>query len=779
MAHAAPPEQGHSREAHDPNRRDDSLRGSALLAPLSSFIGREQEIEAIVSLLRRDGVRLVTLTGPGGVGKTRLALQVTDRVAPAFADGTVAVSLGPILDATQVFGAIARALGVHDTANRVLADLIVDQLRDRQLLLLLDNFEHVMGAARDVATLLADCPYLKVLVTSRAVLRLSGEHDVAVGPLPLPAAIANSSLSAITSSPAVQLFAERAQAAQFDFEMNQANAANVAEICRRLDGLPLAIELAAARVAHIPVRAMIARLDPILPALTGGPRDQPTRQQTMRDTIAWSYDLLSPEEQSLFRQLAVFVGGFTLEAAGAVTRVDEADGFAGISALIDKSLVRQDARWDLMSRYAMLDAIREFALERLTTSGEEPEARERHARFFAELAQSAPPRYSRTEGPNMLRLVVDLPNIRAAATWALENGRHELALQLATATQAFMHSEDVRPLIPIDSTDPGTRPDALWAKATLASLTDLPEAEALADESLAIARGDALRTARALNMSGAAAEWNGDYDRAAALCEEGLDVLAGFPGDAKVQGMRTLLTCNLADANLLRGNLAEAITLAEQALAWWREHGPAWGIGQGLQTLAGAANAAGDQERAARLYGELLTVRVDLEDRAGMGGGAVGGIAGVAAGRGQLKLAARLLGAAAALRATSGVRYGPHYGRNAQVLAEVQTRLDERSFADAWDAGYGLSLEQAVEEARHALTEARGITKVEPSPAGLSPREREVLALIVDGRSNPQIADALFISRRTVQIHVSNIFGKLGVRSRTEAATMAVRGGLV
>jgi non-specific serine/threonine protein kinase len=764
------------------------LRGhdSTLAAPISSFIGREQEIASLVALLQQDGVRLVTLTGPGGVGKTRLALQVVGRLECDFADGITTVSLAPVADSSLVIGAIAHAIDVSPSPDHPLADALADHLVDRELLLLLDNFEHLVEAGQEIAALLVACPYLKVLVTSRAVLHLSGERDVAVGPLPLPVDATTTSVGSIEQSPAVQLFIERARAAWSGFALTSANASTVAEICRRLDGLPLAIELAAARVTHLPVEAMLKRLDPSLPVLTGGPRDQPTRQQTMRDTIAWSYDLLSAAEQSLLRHLAVFTGGFTLEAAEAVAVPDV---LAGISSLIDKSLIRRDTSGSALPRYLILETVREFALEQLRANDEEPSARERHAAFFAKLAESTVPRFVGDDQANLAQLALELPNVRAAAKWAFESRRGDLALQLGSATQPFFHA-GISPRAALhwmDATsaapaggDLEAYSDALWAVAVLAVLGDLDEANALAEQSLAIARslGDAFRIARVMNTLSAAAEWRGDYDLAAQWCTGGLAVMADLGDEPQIEGQRVLLSCNLADAHLMRGNFDQATALAGWSLAWWREHGPAWGIGQGLQTLAAAACAGGDQLSAARLYEEAISVRQTLEDHAGVAG-VLGGIAGIADALGKQEIAARLLGAATAVRAAAGVRYGPHYGRNAQVLAQVQSHMPEDRFWAAWDAGQTLTENEAIGEARAVLEKATGTRSTSASADGLTPREREVLTLIVAGCSNTEIGDRLFISTRTAQTHVTHILAKLDVATRTEAAAKAVRDGLV
>ena len=336
--------------------------GAPVPAPLTSFVGREGEIAQVRDLLHRPDVRLITLTGPGGVGKTRLALRVAGELESGFADGAAFVDLTPLTDPALVAPTVAQAFGIRETGDRPIAERLADVLRDRDLLLVLDNFEQVADAAPLVGRLLAACPHLTVLVTSRAPLRLSAERVVAVPPLALPAP--DRSIADQAATEAVRLFVARAQAARADFALTEENASDVAEVCRRLDGLPLAIELAAARVPHLPPSALLRRLDARLPLLTGGARDLPDRQRTMRDAITWSHDLLTPEEQVLFRRLAVFVGGGTLEAAEAVAGAPGERALAvldGVASLVAKSLLRQEDGPDGEPRYRMLETVREFA----------------------------------------------------------------------------------------------------------------------------------------------------------------------------------------------------------------------------------------------------------------------------------------------------------------------------------------------------------------------------------------------------------------------------------
>jgi predicted ATPase/class 3 adenylate cyclase/DNA-binding CsgD family transcriptional regulator len=578
----------------------DSYPNNLPLQP-TPFLGREKEVGSLQQLLLRESSRLVTLTGPGGVGKTRLALQVAAELAEHYTDGTWFVSLAPISDPDLVIPTINRALGLQETREQTPLEQVKRALQEKRTLLLLDNFEQVGAAATSVADLLTCCPRLKVLVTSREVLHLRAEHAYAVPPLTLPDPTHLPDLLSLSQYDAVALFIERAQAVKSDFQVSNSTAPAVAEICVRLDGLPLALELAAARLRLFPPQALLARLGQRLPLLVSRTRDAPARQHTLRNTIAWSYDLLEASEQRLFRRVCVFVGGMTLEAVEAVCAAqgdEPAVVLDGLASLMDKSLLRQSEPEGEQSRFVMLETIREYGWEALSESLEAEATRQAHAAYFVALAEEAAPELF---GPRMAewlrRLELEHDNLRAAMNWLLERGETAMALRMGAAlyffwelnyaiqegwnalSQALVGSEDVA--VPV-------RAQALGAAGYLANLLGhFERGEDLGKASVALFRmiGDTVGMGEAVYRLARNAYERGEVVAARSRFEESIEL-------NREAGNKTLIGWSLfflAFADLWQGEYAGIRACLEESLALFRAMGDPFGTAFSLHGLANYA----------------------------------------------------------------------------------------------------------------------------------------------------------------------------------------------
>jgi non-specific serine/threonine protein kinase len=763
-------------------------------------------------LLDRDDVRLVTLTGPGGTGKTRLALHVAADRAGNFAGGIAWVPLATVPDAGAVVPFIARTLGVQAGGDvRPLDRLIASLRRQSEALLVLDNFEHVDAAAPSVAELLAACPGLKLLATSRSPLRIAAERVFPVPPLDVPAPGARMEPDRVAQSAAGSLFVTRALAASPGFALTETNAPVIAEICRRLDGLPLAIELAAARIAHLAPEVLLARLDTRLPLLTRGAADLPPRHQTMRNAIAWSYDLLSPEEQLLFRQISVFAGGFTLEAAEAIAEQgDRGTGGQGdrdfsfacppvplspsvldvLASLVDKSLVRFSGGTGAVggkNRYDCLETVREFAYERLIAHGEENATRNRHADWCASLLEAAEPAFQsgRDETVWMARLDDEWPNVRASLGWLLANGDATRLLRLVSPLDDYWisrsHHAEVRLWLEAALSDapdapPQVRVAALHVLVVVASmLDDQLTAFARAEEALAVACAldDPFVQGRAHFYMGCAWELRGDGARSAAHFEAAMPLLR----DAGTPHWAALAMGELGDKRVWIGDAVAAVPLLDDAIDRHRRLGYAFGLAMSLGQRAYAALALGDNALAARRFAESIDAAREIAaDRIVLG--AAAGLAGVALARGDAALAGRLFAAVESERKATGIGRIAHALHAERIASAMRNWVGERVPEDALAAGQTPPLERLIDEvlagaaARPASTEA-------PASSTLTPREREVLQLLAVGLSDREIADALFIGERTVNTHVGRIYAKLGVRNRAAAVAAAIAAGLV
>jgi predicted ATPase/DNA-binding CsgD family transcriptional regulator len=860
------------------------IRPHNLPAQLTPLIGREHEIQAVCTRLRRPEVRLVTLTGTGGVGKTRLSLEVGTDLLDDFPDGVCFVPLAPISDPDLVIPTIAQALGIKEAGERGQGqaqplELLQAYVQDKRLLLLLDNFEQVVAAAARLSELLAVCSQLKMLVTSRAVLHIHGEHEFAVPPLELPDLTHLPASDALAQYAAVTLFLERAQAARPDFQMTPANARAIAEICVRLDGLPLAIELAAARVKLLPPQALLTRLEHRLQVLTSGARDAPVRQQTLRNTLAWSYDLLDIQEQRLFRRLSVFVGGCTLRAVEALysTLGDmPADVLDGVASLIDKSLLHQTEQEGEEPHLVMLATIHEYGLEVLASSGEMRSTRRAHAHYYLSLVEDAEVEIGGPQQAAWLdRLEREHDNLRAALQWSLEQvgdeetmeGKRsmEMALRFGGALREFWRvhghlSEGrnflERALTTREGSEAPVQAKALIVAAHLAFIqSDYDRAELLCQESLALYRElddqpgiayslsllgsvawtkghmaaartlteEALAIARqvdamelaanSLFILGLVSSSLGEYARASALFEESLAIHRAsgnkqgiahslsqlaqvlFVSQAHPAKVSPLLEeclalsremgfkegiaayyCVSGQLALSQGDLARARLLAEKSMALYREMGHRHGTANALAVLGKVFATEGDYAAAQARYEQSLRISCELSER-WVAAVFLMELGEAIAAQQQLAWAAQLWGAAETLREAFGIPI-PLVERAGyeRAVSAARVQLGDRAFAAAWAQGRAMTAEQAL-AAKGQKPAPLSTTIVTPSPtypAGLTAREVEVLRLVASSLTDAQIAEKLVLSPRTVHAHISSIYSKLGVTSRSAATRYAI-----
>ena len=806
-----------------------------LPVPPALLIGRSAELAAIREQLLDDSARLLTLTGTAGTGKTRLAVASAMQLTNAFADGVWFVDLAPINQTADVLPEIAGVLGVRSAGNELpVADNLRLYFSNRHVLLVVDNCEHLLEAAPSIGTLLDACPDLVVLATSREPLRIRHERLQSVSPLKTPPPESKLDVDALIAIPSVELFVQRARHVQPSFQVTPENAAAVAELCRGLDGLPLALELAAARSRALPPEAMLARLESRFDMLKGGRRDDPARHQTLRAALAWSHDLLSPAEQSVFRRLGMFVGGCDLDAAESVCDPHATLGAPTLDileSLLDKSLLEQDETSG-EPRFGMLETVRAYAVELLEQSGEAENVRQRHAAHLATVVESAA---KELRGPRQMawleRLDRELANIRSSLGFLTRRAEAgdvaatEQGLRLGAQLWWYMHvrgtyaetREWLRPLLRASelhapSIARGRALDAVGVAAwglgeyetglglaqasfemaeTLGdgagacqalidltcdslSLGDIPSARRTAAEALRRAqeRDDDWSWAWALTFRGMLEIAEGDEHAAANSFDAALRLRLRL-GDLFGEAWASN---GLASVAMLRGEPAVAEPLYEQALSIFRRLGERPTVATILDGLGQAALARGDLELARERFAASLSLYREMDSRRGIGI-ALHGLAHVAAAEGHPELAVRLAGAATALHEAGGgaIELIRQEGSD-EWLADARRKLGEPAATTAWTAGRRLSMDTATAEAL-AGAARRGST---PRTSGmpLTGREREVARLVAQGASNRQIAETLVIGERTAEAHVSNMLAKLGLTTRVQLAAWAVARGL-
>ncbi|HLZ20686.1 MAG TPA: LuxR C-terminal-related transcriptional regulator [Ktedonobacterales bacterium] len=816
------------RLARDAKHPVPSAAARAIPVALSSFVGRQHELAEVRRLLAT--ARLLTLTGTGGVGKTRLALEAARLVTAEDGPGVCIVELASITEVSAVAQAVATKLGPAEPTGRPPLTTVIDMLRQQKLLLVLDNCEQVVQGCAELAdAILRACPAVRILATSRQRLGILGETTWRVPSMALPTA--DTSVDALQACDAARLFVERAVALAPEFALSARNAAGVTRVCRQLEGIPLAIELAAARINVLSVDEIAARLHDSIRLLSTGNWTASPRQQTLRATFDWSYRLLDHAERTLLTRLAVFAGGWTLEAAEAVCAdavIAASDVLDVLARLVEKSLVLAEAAEAGGVRYRLHEPLRQFLDEPLVAEDTENSIRRQHAHWYMQLAEQAAKDYHGPKQAVQLRqLEREHANVRAALRWLDEAEELDQLDRLAVALWWFWlrrnHLEEGRAWLErlLARAAPGRaevcRATLLMQAGSIAWLQgDFAAGQRWADESLGIARqqADIGATAYALGLGGRLAVVRGDFAAARAVFQESLE-LTHRVGDAWWEGR---VREGLATVALQHGDFAAAASQLEHAIGLARTMGDEWSLATLLTGLGDVARARGNYQHAghlyresialhqrlgtepaptlrhnlayvalhqgdlrgaARLFGESLQLFRSYAERRGMAECLVG-LAGVAAGSGDRSRAARLLGAAEAAFESLGAQISPSNRADfSRIVALARTGASPAKFAAAWTAGHGVGTAVAVEEALALSVDAPPAVDARLQAGPLTPRETQVAVLISRGDTNREIARTLVISEGTVERHAANIFRKLGCRSRAQVATWATGQGLL
>jgi predicted ATPase/DNA-binding CsgD family transcriptional regulator len=766
------------------------------------FVGREKELKAVAALLRQPEGRLVTLVGPGGIGKTRLSLQVALELIPHYESGAWVVELACIDDPALLSQGVASVLGLREEADRPLLEDLIAHLQSKHLLLVLDNCEHLHGAcAQLVHELLASCPKVHILVTSREALHIAGEATWPVPPLELPDLANLAPPEDLLRYEAVRLFVDRAQRVFPLFSITEENASAIAEVCHRLDGLPLSIELAAAWVRMLSVSQIADRLDDRLALLAGTDQTAPARQRTLEAALDWSYDLLTGQEQVLFQRLSVFAGGFSLQAAETVCSgngLEPEEILDLLSRLVDKSLVMVERKQGQERRCRLLATVRQYATMHLEAAGDQAHWRDRHLGWCLALAERARPDLWGAAGrASFVRLDSEEDNIRAALQWSIQSGAADESLRLAAAlgwhwyVRAHLHQGRYwlkQALATSEGAASASRASALNAAGALAVLqNDHERATELLQE--AVRLDCASRCSRvaawSLQELGLAAHYGGRYARAEERFAESMSLFREMGDDA---GIASVLLNQGITAHY-QGDDARAAALLQESLSSLLAAGDAMGTARAMHGLGLVARHQGDLDRAQASFQEALQIAHERGARLEVAL-CLEGLAGLASQRTEAQRGARLFGAAERLYEVIGTDLPTgHRTDHERDTGALRAQMTEPTFTETWSAGRELDLEKAVayaleEEDRNGATQsrrARPLTELQMAKqryGGLTAREREVAALVTQGLGNSAIAAELFVTVRTVEAHITHILRKLGYSSRAQIAAWGIDRGL-